>query len=156
MPVVDVWADKRLKEVRRTWRLNQIQFFRENGKAKIQFLDPAAFTAYARGFETRYEWKLSVISRRVKVISQGGATGSAEPNGAFKIDLEQTAKGRYVLPEGRELILEVRVLRLHPQKKKPLESPWAPIRFVVQPGYEYLPSEPTSFRILYPSSWSSN
>ena len=138
------------------WPLAHLQFYREDGKAKIQFMDPVALTAYARGFETRYQWKLSVISRRVKVISQGESVGSIEPNGAFKIDLEKTAKGRYVLPEGRELVLEVNALRTHPQKLKPLESPWTPIRFVVQPGYKYLgPSQP-DFRIIYPASWLSN
>jgi hypothetical protein len=138
------------------WSLTHLQFYREVGKAKIQFLDPVALTAYARGFETRYQWKLSVTSPRSKVFSRGEAIGPMEPNGAFKIDLEKTAKGRYVLPEGRVLILEVNALRTHPQKSKPLESPWTPIRFVVQPDYEYLGPSQVSFRIIYPSSWLSN
>ena len=77
------------------WSLTHLQFYREEGKGKIQFLDPVALTAYARGFETRYQWRLSVISPRSKVFSQGESIGSMEPNGAFKIDLEKTAKGRY-------------------------------------------------------------
>ena len=86
------------------WSLTHLQFYREKGKAKIQFLDPVALTAYARGFETRYQWKLSVTSPRSKVISRGETTRSPEPNGAFKIDLEKTAKGRtskrpYALPK---------------------------------------------------------
>ncbi len=138
------------------WSLTHLQFYREEGKAKIQFLDPVALTAYARGFETRYQWQLSVTTPRAKVFSHGESIGSKEPNGAFKIDLETTAQGRYVLPENRELILEVRVLRTHPQKSKPLESPWTPMRFVVQPGYEYLGPAETSFRVIYPSSRLSN
>ena len=138
------------------WSLTHLQFYREKGKAMIQFLDPVALTAYARGFETRYQWKLSVTSPRTKVISQGETVGSIEPNGAFQIDLEKTAKGRYVLPDDRVLVLEVNALRSHPRKSKPLESPWTPIRFVVQPGYEYLGPEQVSFRIIYPSSWLSN
>jgi len=138
------------------WSLTHLQFYREKGRAKVQFLDPVALTAYARGFETRYQWKLSVTSPRSKVIFQGESAGSKEPNGAFKIDLEKTAKGRYVLPEGRMLILEVMALRVHPQKLKPLQSPWTPIRFVVQPGYEYLGPAQASFRIIYPASWLSN
>jgi len=138
------------------WSLTRLQFYREKGKAKIQFLDPVALTAYARGFETRYQWKLSVTSPRSKIISRGESSGSKEPNGAFAIDLEKTAKGRYILPEGRMLILEVRALRVHPQKSKPLESPWTPMHFVVQPGYEYLGPAQVSFRIIYPSSWLSN
>jgi len=138
------------------WSLTHLQFYREAGKAKVQFLDPVALTAYARGFETRYQWKLSVTSPRSKIISRGESAGSKEPNGAFAIDLEKTAKGRYILPEGRMLILEVRALRVHPQKLKPLESPWTPMRFVVQPGYEYLGPSQVSFRIIYPSSWLSN
>jgi hypothetical protein len=137
------------------WSLAQLQFYREEGRAKVQFLDPVALTAYARGFETRYQWKLSVTTPRSKTFSRGESAGSKEPNGAFAIDLEKTAKGRYILPEGRVLILEVRALRTHPQKTKPLESPWIPIRFVVQPGYEYLGPPQTSFRIIYPSSWQS-
>ena len=138
------------------WSLTHLQFFREAGKGKIQFLDPVALTAYARGFETRYQWRLSVTSPRSKVFSQGESIGPMEPNGAFKIDLEKTAKGRYVLPEGRVLILEVRVLRSHPQKSKSLESPWTPIRFVVQPDYGYLGPSQVFFRIIYPSSWLPN
>jgi len=137
------------------WSLAQLQFYREEGRAKVQFLDPVALTAYARGFETRYQWKLSVTTPRSKTFSRGESAGSKEPNGAFAIDLEKTAKGRYVLPEGRVLIFEVRALRTHPHKTKPLESPWIPIRFVVQPGYEYLGPPETSFRIIYPSSWQS-
>ncbi len=138
------------------WSLTRLQFYREEGKAKIQFLDPVALTAYARGFETRYQWKLSVTSPRSKIISRGESTGSKEPNGAFAIELEKTAKGRYILPEGRMLILEMKALRVHPQKSKPLESPWTPMRFVVQPGYEYLGPAQASYRIIYPSSWSSS
>jgi hypothetical protein len=138
------------------WSLSYLQFYREKGRAKVQFMDPVALTAYARGFETRYQWKLSVTSPRSKTFSRGEAVGSGEPNGAFKIDLEKTAKGRYVLPEGRVLILEVRALRSHPQKLTPLESPWTPIRFVVQPGFQYLNPTQASFRIIYPASWQSS
>jgi hypothetical protein len=138
------------------WSLTHLQFYREKGRAKVQFLDPVALTAYARGFETRYQWKLSVTSPRSKIISQGESIGSLEPNGAFKIDLKKTAKGRYVLPEGRVLILEVNAMRSHPQKMKPLQSPWTPIRFVVQPGYQYLSPAQATFRIVYPASWLSN
>ena len=138
------------------WSLTHLRFYRERGRAKVQFLDPVALTAYARGFETRYQWKLSVTSPRSKIISRGESAGSMEPNGAFKIDLEKTAKGRYVLPEGRVLILEVNALRSHPRKLKPLQSPWTPIRFVVQPGYEYLGPAQATFRIIYPASWLSN
>ena len=138
------------------WSLTHLRFYRERGRAKVQFLDPVALTAYSRGFETRYQWKLSVTSPRSKVISQGESVGSMEPNGAFKIDLEKTAQGRYVLPEGRVLILEVNALRSHPRKLKPLQSPWTPIRFVVQPGYEYLGPAQATFRIIYPASWLSN
>ncbi len=138
------------------WPLTHVQFYRKGGRAMVQFLDPAALTAYARGFETRYQWKLSVISRRTKVISQGEAVGSGEPNGGFEIDLEKTAKGRYVLPEGRELVLEVNASRVHPNKAKSLESPWTPIRFVVQSGFEYLGPTKSSFQIIYPPSWPSS
>ena len=138
------------------WPLAHLQFYREEGRGKIQFLDPAGLTAYARGFTTRYQWRLSVTSPRTKVFLKGESQGPAEPNGAFKLDLEKTAQGRYRLPENRELILEVQALRFHPQKLKPLESPWTPIRFVVQPGYNYLGPSETSFQIIYPSSWQSN
>jgi hypothetical protein len=137
------------------WSLTHLKFYREKGRAMVQFLDPVALTAYARGFETRYQWKLSITSPRTKVISQGESIGSKEPNGAFLVDLEKTAQGRYVLPEGRELVLEVNALRTHPQKLKPLESPWTPIRFVVQPGYEYLGPKEPSFQIIYPASWEA-
>ena len=138
------------------WPVSHLQFYREHGKAMVQFLDPVALTAYARGFKTRYQWRLSVTSPRARVISQGESTGLEEPNGAFKIDLEHTALGRYRLPEERVLILEVRVSRTHPQMKKPLESEWTPLRFVVQPDFKYLVAQEPVFQILYPPSWAAS
>lgn len=137
------------------WSMAHLHFYREQGEAKVQFLDPVALTAHARGYETRYRWRLSITSPRSRVISQGESAGSQSPNGAFKIDLETTAKGRYVLPKSRVLILEVSALRVHPQTAKTLESPWTPIRFVVQPGFEYLGPAQVSFQIVYPPSWKS-
>lgn len=138
------------------WPLTHLYFYREQGRAKVQFLDPVALTAYARGFETHYRWKLSITSPRTRVISQGETAGSKIPNGAFQIDLETTAQGRYVLPEGRELILEVSAVRTHPGKPKPLTSPWTPIRFVVQAGFKYLGPEPITLQVRFPPSWKSN
>ncbi len=137
------------------WSMTHLHFYREQNAAKVQFLDPAALTAHARGYETRYRWRLSITSPRSRVISQGESAGPQPPNGASKIDFETTAKGRYVLPEGRELILEVSALRVHPQISKTLESPWTPIRFVVQPGFNYLGPSPASFQIVYSPSWKS-
>ncbi|MDH5762108.1 MAG: hypothetical protein OEZ51_03915 [Nitrospinota bacterium] len=137
------------------WPVTHLQFYREKGRAMVQFMDPVALTAYARRLETRYRWQLSVTSPRTKIISQGEAAGPKEPSGAFKIDLEQTAQGRYVLPENRVLILEVSAVRTHAQKPKPFESSRTPIRFVVQPGFEYLGPENADFQIIYPDSWGS-
>ncbi len=137
------------------WSMMHLHFYREQNRAKVQFLDPAALTAHARGYETRYRWRLSITSPRSRVIAQGESAGSQPPNGAFKIDLETTAKGRYVMPEGRKLILEVSALRVHPQILKTLESPWTPIQFVVQPGFNYLGPSPASFQIVFPPSWKT-
>ena len=137
------------------WSMMHLHFYREENAAMVQFLDPAALTAHARGYETRYRWRLSITSPRSRLISQGESAGSQPPNGAFKIDLETTAKGRYVMPEGRKLILEVSALRVHPQILKTLESPWTPIQFVVQPGFKYLGPSPASFQIVFPPSWKT-
>ncbi len=137
------------------WPVIQLQFYRKEGKAHVQFLDPVALTAYARGFKTRYQWKLSVTSPRARVISQGESAGPAEPNGAFSLDFEKTAQGRDVLPEGRMLVLEVSALRTHPRKLKPLVSQWVPLRFVVQPEFNYLGPSDVSFQVLYPPSWEA-
>ena len=144
------------------WPVMQLRFYRVGGKAKVQFLDPVALTAYARGFKTLYQWRLSVTSPRSRIISHGESEGSKEPNGAFIIDLEQTAKDRtskrpYVLPKGQKLIFEVRAFRKSPSKARSPEkvSQWARLQFVVQPDFEYLGPKNPAFQILYPSSWQA-
>jgi len=136
------------------WPLMQVRFYRENGQAIVQFLDPAALTAYARGYETRYQWKLNVTTPRLRVISAGEALEAGEPKGAFTLDLKKTAKGRYKFPVNREVVLEVRAVRSHAHQSQPLESEWARLRLVVQPEFEYLGPKGASFHILYPPSWA--
>lgn len=137
------------------WPLMQLRFYREAGRPKVQFLDPAALTAYARGHATRYQWQLSLTSPRRRQVAQGEVEGVEEPNGAFVIDLKETAKGRYKFPAKREVILEVRAVRTHPHAKQPLESEWARLRLVVHPDFEYLGPEEAAVQILYPPSWSA-
>lgn len=144
------------------WPVMQLRFYREDGKAKVQFLDPVALTAHARGLKTLYQWQLSVTSPRSRIISHGESEGSKETNGAFVMDLEQTAKDRtfkgpYVLPKGQKLIFEVRAFRKSPSKVRSPEmvSPWARLQFVVQPDFNYLGPQDTSIKILYPSSWQA-
>ncbi|NIQ00549.1 MAG: hypothetical protein GWM98_09255 [Nitrospinaceae bacterium] len=138
------------------WPMDQIYFYREKGQAVLQFLDPAGLTATARGFKNRYRWRLSITKPRSRVVARGETAWRAESNGAVKINLKETAKGRFVLPFGRQLIFEIRAEREGPKPGRPLVSPWRPIRIVVQPDFEYLGPENADFHFIYPPSWKQN
>ena len=69
---------KSFEEILGFWPPTSIYFFRNGGKDYLQFLDPVLGTAYARGFHTRYNWKVLVKGAK-KPRAQGSRSGSTAP-----------------------------------------------------------------------------
>jgi len=126
-------------------------FFRENGRDMLQFLDPVLGVAHARGFNTRYLWRITVEgSAATAPLAEGKLTIAEGGHGAVKLDLQKTAEKDFTLPEGKNLILELGVNRMHPRTFKVYDSEISRIRFVVQPWLNYVGPEKPEIRVMYP------
>lgn len=132
------------------WALANIYFYRENGRAVVQFLDPVHEVGYARGFLTRYFWRVFVEGGDDKPLLEGVHVVTALGNGTVKIDLAKSAGGKAVLPEGRLLIMELGARRSHPRTFKTVETQIARIRFAIPPGFDYIGPQPPHVRVIYP------
>ena len=135
------------------WPMSDVFFYRKEGRDYIQFLDPVVLTAFARGFETEYVWRLSLSGNNSRTLAQGKAGPFGKVNGSVVIDLKATAKGKYRLLEGQPLILELGAQRKHPQASSGLNSNPTQIRFRVQPWFEYMGPEQPTIRVQYPAGW---
>ncbi|MBI5427324.1 MAG: hypothetical protein HZA02_03500 [Nitrospinae bacterium] len=131
------------------WPVQEIYFYRENGKAFLQFLDPAILVARARGFQTIYNWKLYLSGSRKKPVAEGKLSIEGG-NGAVRIDLGKTADGKFKIPEGEILDLELEAQRHNIKTFKTLAGKAATIRFVVQPWFNYIASKEAKARVVYP------
>ncbi|GJL79952.1 MAG: hypothetical protein NPINA01_29410 [Nitrospinaceae bacterium] len=132
------------------WVPANAYFFREEGRDVVQFLDSVLRVAHARGFNTKYVWRLFAEGTGAKPVAAGNLVLSEGGNGAVKIDLQATAEKKFVLPEGRNLIIELGVSRMHPKRFDTFNSEIAKIAFVVQPGFNYLGPEQPDIRVIYP------
>ncbi len=131
------------------WSMRNIYFFKSKGRAQIQFLDPALPIAGARGFETRYLWRIYHEGSSVHMAEGSFSVNGMRP-GSVEIDLEKSAKGALSLPTGKPLIFELGAQRLHPQKFKRLNSEMKKIRFVIHQGFNYFPPRNPRIKIVYP------
>ena len=131
------------------WSMRNIYFYKSKGEAYIQFSDPVALTSRARGFDTRYTWR---------VFNEGSSVHRAEGSfmrkgvnpGAIKINLGKTAVGNLNLPAGKPLILELGAQRVHPVEFNRLNSKAAKIRFVIPAGFNYDGHKKALIKIIYP------
>ena len=129
--------------------MRSIYFFKNNGKAQIQFLDPALPISGARGFDTRYLWRIFYEGSNVH-ISEGVYLVEGSRFGSIRVDLEKSAVGILNLPTGKPLILELGAQRMHPREFKRLNSNTAKIRFVIHPGFNYDSGNNTQIKVVYP------
>jgi len=132
------------------WPVTNAVFFRENKRDFLQFLDPVIGVAHARGYNTKYIWRLFVEGAGTRPIAQGNLVVSEGGTGAVKIDLAATAERKFSLPQGRTLVLELGVTRMHPKNFKSFNSEIANIRFVAQPWFRYREREQPNIRVIYP------
>ena len=131
------------------WSMRSIYFFKNKGRAQLQFLDPVLPLAGARGFETRYIWRVFYEGSNVH-MAEGTYLVEGVIPGSVKIDLEKSVVGTLNLPTGKPLILELGAQRVHPREFKRLNSKPAKIRFVIQPGFNYEAHRNTDIKIIYP------
>jgi hypothetical protein len=131
------------------WSMRNIYFAMNKGQAQVQFLDPALPLAGARGFETRYLWRIFYEGSNVHMAEGSYRLSSARP-GSVKIDLEKTAVGTLSLPTGKPLIIELGAQRVHPKEFKSLDSKIAKIRFVIHKGFNYQSFRKPSIKVVYP------
>ncbi len=131
------------------WSMRNIYFFKSEGRAQIQFTDPALPLAGARGFETRYLWRIFYEGSNVHMAEGSYRVEGVRP-GSIKLDLEKSAVGALNLPTGKPLILELGAQRVHPQEFKRLNSKLEKIRFVIPPGFNYKAPHNPKIKIIYP------
>lgn len=131
------------------WSMQSIHFFKNKGRAQLQFLDPALPLAGARGFETRYLWRIFYEGSNVH-LSEGAYRVEGVRPGAIKIDLEKSVVGTLNLPTGKPLVLELGAQRVHPREFKKFNSNPVKIRFVIQPGFNYEAHGKPVIKIIYP------
>lgn len=131
------------------WSMRNIYFFKDKGRAQIQFLDPVLPLAGARGFETRYIWRIFYEGSNVHMAEGSYLVKGTKP-GSVKIDLEKSVVGNLNLPTGKPLILELGAQRAHPREFKRLNSKTAKIRFVIHPGFNYQARHSPEIKVIYP------
>ena len=131
------------------WSMRSIYFFKNKGKYKLQFLDPVLPLAGARGFETRYLWRIFYEESNVQ-IAEGVHLVEGVRSGSIKIDLEKSIVGSLNLPTRKSLVLELGAQRMHTREFKRFNSNPAKIRFVIQPGFNYEARHNPEIKIVYP------
>ena len=131
------------------WSMRNIYFFQSKGQAYMQFLDPVSLTSKARGFDTRYTWRVFNEGSSVHLAEGSFIRESVNP-GSVKINLGETAVGTLNLPVGTPLTLELGAQRVHPIEFKRLNSKTAKIRFVIPAGFNYDGLKKPKIRIIYP------
>ena len=132
-----------------SWSMRSIYFFKNRGRAQLQFLDPVLPISGARGFETRYLWRIFYEGSNVH-IAEGTYLVEGVRSGSIKIDLEKSVVGNLNLPAGKSLVLELGAQRMHPRQFKRFNSNPAKIRFVIQPGFNYEARKNSEIKVVYP------
>lgn len=132
------------------WSMRNIYFFKSKGRAQVQFMDPALPVAGARGFETRYIWRIYYDGSDVHMAEGSYRVEGVKP-GSVKIDLEKSAVGTLSLPTGKPLVFELGAQRVHPQEFNRLNSKISKIRFVIPQGFNYESRRNPTIKTIYPA-----
>jgi len=119
------------------WPPLALFYYRDEGGDTLQFLDPVLRLSHARGFHTRYLWRIFPEGAEARILASGALSLAEGGNGSVAIDLAKSAGKKLDLPEGRPLILELGVERMHGTTFKTLLAPPAKIRFVVRSWFKY-------------------
>ena len=129
------------------WPLSNLYFYQDGSIGFIQFIDPALATAYVRGFDTQYSWKVFIEGGSKIPLAKGHAIREEGGNGSVRINLMQSADKSFEFPEGQILKIELMAKRIHPHNFKSFESERTRARFVVQPWFSYIGPNPPKIRV---------
>jgi len=132
------------------WSPSNIYFYQDRGDSFVKFMDPALATAYVRGFETEYFWKIFIEGESKKPLTEGRIKRDTGGNGSIQVNLMKSANNKFQLPTGQILRMELGARRTHPRIFKNFESEKAGIRFIFQPWFNYLGPNPPSIRVTTP------
>jgi hypothetical protein len=131
------------------WSMRNIYFYKSKGESYIQFSDPVVLTSRARGFDTRYNWRVFNEGSSVH-LAEGSFIREGINPGSVKINLGKTAVGTLNLPVGKPLIIELGAQRVHPVEFNRLNSKIAKIRFVIPAEFNYDGLKKAKIKIIYP------
>ena len=131
------------------WSMRNIYFYQSKGQSYIQFLDPVSLISKARGFDTRYMWRIFHDGSNVH-LAEGSFIREGINIGSIKINLGETAVGSLNLPVGKPLILELGAQRVHPVEFKRLNAKVDKIRFVISAGFNYDGPKKPRIKTIYP------
>ena len=131
------------------WSMRNIYFYKSKGESYIQFSDPVALSSRARGFDTRYTWRVFNEGSSVH-LAEGSFIREGINPGSVKINLGKSAVGNLNLPVGKPLIIELGAQRVHPVEFNRLNSKIAKIRFVIPDGFNYDGFKRAKIKIIYP------
>jgi len=132
------------------WSPSNVYFYHDRGSSYIQFVDPALATAYVRGFETHYFWKIFIEDGSKKPLAEGRFKRDEGGNGSIQINLMESADSKFEFPAGKTLRMELQARRVNPQNFKKFESEKSVIRFVFQPWFRYLGPDQPGIRMVTP------
>ena len=71
-------------------------------------------------------------------------------NGAVEISLKESSTQGFEFPEGKILRIELMAKRTHPIDFKSFVSERTGVRFIVQPWFSYIGSDPPKIRVTFP------
>jgi len=131
-----------------------VYFFRNDGKDEIQFLDPVLRVAQARGYVTRYHWKVYLEENPDVILLEGDETLTQGGNGSVRLVLKDNQGKVVALPAESKLVLELTALRAHRETFKRFPSQPVKVGFVVKPWLDYFGPKDTSLKVVYPFSQS--
>ncbi|MFQ5671882.1 MAG: hypothetical protein ACE5G9_02220 [Nitrospinales bacterium] len=152
----DFLANKRCAQMGRDWFEKALAnlapanvfFYRDKGRAIVQFFDPALTRAFFRGFKTEYFWQLGFAGK--VPFAKGRMPVSGGGHGSVRIDLQESFGKELPLPFGEKLLLRLIIRRSHPKTFKVFHSSAAQIRFVVQPWFDYEGPDPPDVKVIFP------
>ena len=132
------------------WAPSNLYFFQDGGHSFIQFVDPVLAAAYVRGFDTEYVWKIFFEEEGRILLAEGSSLWEKGGNGSVEINIKKSSTRDFEFPEGKILRIELMAKRTHPINFKSFESERTGARFIVQPWFSYVGSNPLNISVTFP------
>jgi hypothetical protein len=138
------------------WAPSNLYFFQNGGNSFIQFVDPVLAVSHARGFDTGYVWKIFFEGEGRILLAEGSSVWEKGGNGSVEINLNKSSTHDFEFPEGKTLRIELMAKRTHPINFKSFESERTGIRFIVQPWFSYIGTNPPNISVTFPMNMLKN